>query len=122
MHLFNHQTGTHTEFSMTKEGNFMKTIIGKDFVAMQCTPSPARFLEWMVSDEVKEEKKQEDEKLKLLKIISSWELHKAFECFRGGFNLDHYKKVLNYKTLYFTETFTNTSRIPKVKLKTIYPV
>lgn len=99
----------------------MKTIIGKDFIAMQCTPSPGRFLEWMVSDEVKEEKKQEDEKLKMLKIISSWELHKAFECFRGSFNNDHYQKVLNYKSLLFSETFSESSRIPKVKLKTIYP-
>jgi len=122
MVLFSHDNQTTTEFSLTKEGNFMKTIIGKDFVAMQCTPSPTKFLNWMVSDEIKEEKKQEEEKLKMLKIISSWELHKAYECFRGAFHLDHYKKVLNYKALDLTETFTNTSRIPKVKLKTIYPV
>jgi len=122
MQIFQHHNQTSTEFGITKGGNFTKSISGNDFAIVYCTSNPGRFLEWMVSDEVKEEKKQEDEKLKLLKIISSWELHKAFECFRGGFNLDHYKKVLNYKALDLTETFTNTSRIPKVKLKTIYPV
>ena len=75
----------------------------------------------MVSDEIKEERKQEEEKLKLLKIISSWELPKSIGCFRGAFNDDHYKKVLNYKSLLFSETFSESSRIPKVKLKTIYP-
>lgn len=121
MQLYNHQSKTTTEFSTTKEGNFMKTVFAKDFILMQCTPNPARFLEWMIQDEIKEEEKQQEEKLKLLKIISSWELHKAFECFRGGFNLDHYKKVLNHKVMYMTETYTNTSRIPKVKLKTVLP-
>lgn len=122
MQVYQHHNQTSTEFGVTKGGNFTKSISGNDFAIVYCTSNPGRFLEWMVSDEVREEKKQEEEKLKLLKIISSWELHKAFECFRGGFNLDHYKKVLNYKALDFTETFTINSRIPKVKLKTIYPV
>lgn len=121
MQLFNHQTGPHTEFSFTKEGNYMKTIIAKDFIVMKCTPNPGLFLEWMVSDEVQQEQKKEEEQLKLLKMISSWELHKAYECFRGSFNHDHYKKVLNYKSVMFSETFSETSRIPKVKLKTVYP-
>ena len=121
MQIFSHENQTTTEFSFTKEGNFMKTIIGKDFIAMQCTPNPAKFLNWMVSDEIKEEKKQEEEKLKMLKIISFWELQKASECFCGSFNDEHYKKVLSYKSRYFTEAFTSTSRIPKVKLKTTFP-
>lgn len=121
MQIYSHDNQTTTEFSTTKEGNFMKSITGKDFAIVYCTSNTQRFLNWMVSDEIKQEEKREEEKLRLLKMISSWELHKAYECFRGAFHLDHYKKVLNHKTLSFTETFSETSRIPKVKLKTIYP-
>lgn len=121
MQVYQHHNQTSTEFGVTKGGNFTKSISGNDFAIVYCTSNPGRFLEWMVSDEVKEEKKQEEEKLKLLKIIGFWELQKASSCFRGSFDIKQYTKILNHKALSFTETFTNTSRIPKVKLKTIYP-
>lgn len=121
MKVFQHHNQTTTEFGTTKGGNFTKTITGYDFAICYCTSNAQRFLEWMVSDEVKEERKQEEEKLKMLKIISSWELHKAYECFRGAFHLDHYKKVLNHNALNLNVPISE-SRIPKVKLKTIYPL
>lgn len=123
MKVFQHHHQTTTEFGTTKSGNFTKIITGHDFAICYCTSDPGRFLEWMVSDEVKEERKQEEEKLKLLKIIGFWELQKAAGCFRGSFDNDHYQKVLNYKSRLISETFTaDISRIPKVKLKTINPL
>jgi hypothetical protein len=121
MILFSHENKSTTEFGVTKGGNYTKSITGKDFAIVYCTSNAERFLNWMCSDEIKEEKKQDEEKLKLLKIIGFWELHKASECFRGLFDNNHYQKVLRYKSLEFSETFTQ-SLIPKVKLKTIYPV
>lgn len=123
MQIYSHENKTVTEFGVSN-GMFSKIIVGKDFSIAHTTTNTEKFLGWMIEEEVKEETKKEEFQLRMLQIISAWECPKQIECFRGSFNNDHYKKVLAFvsdTSNMVTETFTNTSRIPKVKLKIVYP-
>ena len=120
MTIYNHQNNTETVYSCTAGGMFTKMVSGPDFGVAYCTRNAQRFLNWMLEEEIKEEEQREQFKLKMLAIISHWERNDGFT--RGGFNNDHYKKVLSRLAETVSETFTTThSNIPKVPLKTIYP-
>jgi len=122
MKIFSHENQTETTFGITINGNYSKIVHGKDFAIAYVTPSVHRYLNWICEDEIKKEVKRENDKLHLLKCISFWELAKASGCFRGQFDCKQYAKILENKSQLVEATFTGTcSRIPKVKLKTIYP-
>lgn len=119
MILFSHKDQTETIFGVSC-GNFNKTVIGKDFAIAYVTKNPTKFLSWMIEEELKFEKKQEEQQLRMLSIISFWELNDGYT--RGGFNNNHYQKVVSRKSELIDYTCTQSySRIPKVQLKTIFP-
>lgn len=120
MTIYNHRNNTETVYSCTAGGTFTKMVYGPDYGIAYCTKNHQRFLNWMLEEEMKEEEQKEQFQLRMLAIISHWERNDGFT--RGGFDNEHYKKVLNYLSQSFEVTLTNNnSNIPKVPLKTVYP-
>ncbi len=99
---------------------FNMTIENEHVMLIHTTPNIDRYLSWLFKEEVANYKNSVCMD-KIMKVIqNSWNFPRNSNCFKGQFNSEHYDYVMEFRKRAVKQF--HECRIPKVKLKTVYPI